>query len=492
MLSDSGYFFAKTYCASCHLFPDPALLDKHTWEKQVLPGMGYRFGIYSGLDRDSLLEKGVAGKMVNAAGIFPAKQVISDEKWAAIKQYYSDHAPEKLNTQTRAVSDSPVLFEPVFPEFKLARPAITALSFDEISETLLLSDCSLENHSTIHIFNKHLKLITTLGLPHPIANMTFRRDTLYILMMGHLIPSDEPAGSLLKAIKDANGNYKGYTQVLKHLKRPVDVAYADLDCDGDEDILVCEYGNHTGGLSLFMKENNKYKKRVLQDGAGPIRVIIQDMNQDSYKDIVLLTAQGDERIDILFNNGKGKFSEKRVLRFPPVYGSVSFSLCDMNGDGFQDIVYVNGDNADLSPSLKPYHGVRVFLNDQFNRFSEFFFFPMHGAYKACVKDFDLDEDLDIAAIAFFPDFENHPEQGFIYLENKSVNNTADFVASTFPGSAKGRWITMEGNDIDNDGDADLILGSFTSMEIPKDSAGLKIGKLRNYSPSFIFLRNTTR
>jgi hypothetical protein len=39
------------------------------------------------------------------------------------------------------------------------------------------------------------------------------------------------------------------------------------------------------------------------------------------------------------------------------------------------------------------------------------------------KDFDHDGGLDIAAISYFPDFKNQPQEAFIYLENKGTNST---------------------------------------------------------------------
>src|SRR3954454_20275531 len=41
-----GEILAKSFCQSCHLFPEPALLDATTWEKGVLPHMGPRLGIF--------------------------------------------------------------------------------------------------------------------------------------------------------------------------------------------------------------------------------------------------------------------------------------------------------------------------------------------------------------------------------------------------------------------------------------------------------------
>ena len=49
-----------------------------------------------------------------------------------------------------------------------------------------------------------------------------------------------------------------------------------------------------------------------------------------------------------------------------------------------------------------------FLNEGNNHFSQKYFFPINGCYKAIAKDFDGDGDLDIASIAFSADFASQP------------------------------------------------------------------------------------
>ena len=68
-----------------------------------------------------------------------------------------------------------------------------------------------------------------------------------------------------------------------------------------------------------------------------------------------------------------------MLRFSPVYGTSWFEMIDYDGDGDDDIVTVNGDNADESYVLKPYHGLRIYLNDGNNHFEEKYFYPFYGA-----------------------------------------------------------------------------------------------------------------
>ncbi|MDB6041222.1 MAG: hypothetical protein JWM99_5063, partial [Verrucomicrobiales bacterium] len=48
----SGRALAKQYCSACHVFPEPELLDKKTWNGQTLRRMRIRMGLSPGeIDR---------------------------------------------------------------------------------------------------------------------------------------------------------------------------------------------------------------------------------------------------------------------------------------------------------------------------------------------------------------------------------------------------------------------------------------------------------
>ena len=91
----------------------------------------------------------------------------------------------------------------------------------------------------------------------------------------------------------------------------------------------------------------------------------------------------------------------------------------------------------------------------------------------------------IASIAFFPDYKNTPEEGFIYWENKGE---LSFEPSSFSDVTAGRWLTMDAGDIDGDGDVDIVLGNAVFF-IGAMPDSLK-KKLDVYSASVLILKNT--
>jgi hypothetical protein len=141
-----------------------------------------------------------------------------------------------------------------------------------------------------------------------------------------------------------------------------------------------------------------------------------------------------------------------------------FSMHDFNGDGKLDILYVNGDNFDYSRVLKPYHGVRILENDGKNNFHERYFFPIYGAARAEVADFDNDGDLDILVTSNFADFERHPERGIVFLENVG---RYQFRPYAFSVAGSNQWNLTATADLKKDGHLDVIVAAMDLGNIAK-------------------------
>jgi len=451
----SGEQLANIYCRSCHLFTKPELLHKKAWAS-VLPSMGHRLGIGTGLH----LYGGMAADEITLLfkhNIFPMEPVISDTAWEKIQQYYLSEAPDE---PLPVVSSPPINiglahFKTTAPQFNSQLPSlITLVKFDSSSARLFIGDA--QNYLTI--IDSGLQRVTKVPVDSPPSFVSQKRNQTYVLTMGIMNPSDNALGKFTRLDGSAKADLRPNNVLLDKLSRPVHATLSDLNQNGKEDILICGFGNLVGKFSWFENlGDQQYKEHVLKDKPGALKSYIKDFDRDGSPDIITLMGQGEEGIFIFYNQGDGVFKEEAVQRFHPLYGSMHFELADFNKDGWPDILYVNGDNGDLTNSLKNYHGIRIFLNDGNNQFQESFFYPLHGATKAIARDFDKDGDLDIAAIAFFPDYINSPLQSFVYLENQGA---LDFEASTFPEASNGRWLVLEAGDIDNDQDTDLILGSF--------------------------------
>lgn len=441
---------ARRNCAACHVFPDALLLDKHTWEKGVLPEMGFRMAIPG----HTIKLTTPVEELPMIFSSIPGKPLVTGEEWQSIKNYFILNAPDSLHIPD-VQTDSLRGFSPA-PFLSLPNAAITLLQSDS---TKFYAGT---RYGGLYITDVQSNKIDYLKLESAPSHLITDDEGLLVLEMGIMDPNDLFKGKLIRITKDDR-----QTVIIDSLQRPSHFEKTDLNDDGHDDIIISAFGNYTGALLLYEGSPDGYIQHKLSASPGTRRTIVLDLNKDNRKDILALHTQGDERVTAYINKGKMQFERKVLLRFPPVYGSSYFELADFNHDGHLDILYTNGDNADYSQVLKPYHGVRIFENDGKNNFREAWFFPMHGASMAMTRDFDKDGDMDIAAVAFFPDFTRHPEQGFIYFENTGGYT---FKAQTTHAALAGRWLLMEIHDHDVDNNPDIILGAlnFKSDVVPPD------------------------
>lgn len=380
----------------------------------------------------------------------PQSPMVSDAEWKAIQHYFEKNAPDSL-----LVDKSPT--PAVLTQFDVTtlplpiegHPTTSMVQFDTAHHTIYLSD----RRARLHQFDEHLKLTATFQMSSPAAQMLFTPDAdPEVVALGIMDPNDQSKGAVVRW----NGKDNVFTPLIDSVQRPVFAERADLNDDGQIDYVVCAFGNFTGSLAIYeAKANGAFTKHVLQNMPGARKVAVRDFDNNGMPDILALMTQGDERLVLFLNQGNFRFRINVLLRFPPTHGSSYFDLADFNNDGKPDILFTNGDNADYSPILKPYHRVAIYLNDGANHFTEYWSYPLQGATQARAIDFDKDGDLDIAAIAFFPNFENSPEQSFVYFE-KTPTGYKPYVT---PLATQGRWITMDVADLDRDHDDDILLGA---------------------------------
>ena len=489
----SGKELAATHCARCHLFVEPSTLPRSSWRDDILPSMGHRLGFYKGDHQpDSLFGRGENERIIRNANVYPESPAMAKEDWTKIVAYYLENAPDTILQPRRSKKIMIGLKNFAYREASYAnRPAMTTMvKILPDHRGIAYSDGKREQ-SVLTFLTPELEKNYDLGFGTTPVDFYEKADTLYLTMAGvGVFPNDLPGGSLQKLSKSGGSeSYNAATQVIGGMQRPVQMIYGDLNNDGLEDIVACEYGDLTGNLVWFEnKGRNRYVKKILRAKSGAITAIIKDVNGDGLQDIVVLMAQGDEGVFLYTNKGNGSFGEKKLLSFSPLNGSLYIELADFNNDGFDDLIYVSGDNADRTPFLKSYHGIYIFQNDGNFNFAQSWFYQLNGAYKAIPRDYDLDGDLDIAAISYFPDYVQSPEESFVYLENKGDLTFQDY---SFPQATNGRWFVMDAGDLDDDGDIDLALGSFVYFEPMGDTMGLGKKWLKD-GPSVVVLENTIR
>ena len=387
--------------------------------------------------------------IVNELKIYPSEPIMSEENWTALKKYILDQAPVEIpvdNTRTKRGKTS-TQFKRIdlFVE-KDKGSSMTAIEFDNNKKELWMGNFKNQ------MFHWARNGKQTTEVESPVVDFHFTDEGVLLTHIGNFLPGNVPKGSL-----SLLGPTKK-TTLLDKLRRPVHSQYIDLNSDGKKEIIVAEYGHDVGGLILFVKKDGAYERRPLLELPGALKFYIEDLNEDGVKDIIAIFGQGDESVWQFIQKENLTFESKRLLRFPPHFGSSDFVFIDFDGDGKKDIITAHGDNADYSYIPKPYHGIRIHLNQK-DDFKESFFYPIYGSTKVVAADFDEDGDIDLAATSSFPEYSRGLQESFVYLETKNAKNF-EFDLQVVLSERPIRSLCLEKADFDGDGDLDLVLGLF--------------------------------
>lgn len=444
-----GEHLVKLHCTKCHALVPANTLTKDVWRMHAMPSMAHYLGISTYGPSFYKAPKDTGG--------------ISIVNWQAIVDYYNKIAPDTLTPAKRPV---PLIND--WAGFTLKKPKsgndisfTTMVTADPATGNIYTSDLMA---NTFTEWNDQLQNVRVTNIPSPAVNVNFTKDAkgadmAILSCIGRIDAVDFASGKIYGANLAANPLTA--TEIAVDMPRPVQTLTVDVDKDGTNELIVLGQGFTKGGVYLFkLGANGKaLKQYTITDRPGAVQAVSQDFNNDGYADLMVLFGTGNEGLALFLNDKKGGFTSRELLSFPPVNGSTSFALTDIDHDGKLDLIYTCGYNFHDSRILKPYHGLYIYKNTGDFNFKQSWFYPINGATKAIAQDFDKDGDIDIATIAFFADMKNNPAEEFIYFEQ---DKPMQFKPHAVPVSKYGRWMSMDVSDVNKDGKPDIILGNYAS------------------------------
>ncbi len=431
----------------------------------------------------------------------PPEPEMSKEDWLIMREYYESNAKSWTDMLIKRPRE-PVIkgFEPVVPNLDLEpNGLIIATKVDPDKKriyvgTSLLDDFVAGGGRMAGVEERDHLIAFDLESGNKLGDTIVESDIVHMSLADNggvraLEHGRFPMGSI------GIGNISDYTfengeiqrRILVGAKHRMVKHIDDVDVDGDglEDIVAVSFGDGIYGdakseLAVYWREPGfdravvestnaepagplpgALKESVISRDGGLIGVSTGDLNNDGLTDVVALVAQAREDVLVFLNNGDRTFSRHLVDEQSPAFGGNVVEVADFDGDGRQDIVVLNGDNVsgnsvdDTVPAPRPYNGVYIFQNNGNMKFTRKNIYPMHGATRAAISDFDDDGDMDIVAVALYVQWNEDLPQGFVYLENKGDFN---FEAQTLPREHFAPYIHVEAADVNGDGKTDIVLG----------------------------------
>jgi hypothetical protein len=240
----------------------------------------------------------------------------------------------------------------------------------------------------------------------------------------------------------------------------LDVEFADLDADGDLDAFVSAGGSFVGGPG-------GQNRLLLNDGTGVFtdatatnlppdsefswELVLGDVDNDG--DLDAFCANFGSQNRLYLNDGSAVFSDVTGTNLPSDSDSSrAADLADVDGDGDLDLAI--GSELDFFTNTG---SAQLLLNDGTGVFVQSTTFPQDTEDNTAVRfvDVDLDGDADLV-------IGNDQDPTFVYA-NDGTGTFTDVTATAIPNNPGIPTLDLIVVDVDNDGDSDLVRASASSF-----------------------------
>lgn len=222
---------------------------------------------------------------------------------------------------------------------------------------------------------------------------------------------------------------------------------ADLDGDGDADVLSAHRGSNTIAWYQNLDGQGAFSgiTPISTSAAGASEAVADDLDGDGYMDVIA-ASEGDNKVAWYANDGSGGFGAETVINSSAA-GAWAVATGDLDGDGDSDALSASlADNTvawyeNLSASFGPEQVLTSTAT---------------SAQSVEAADVDSDGDLDVLFAAFSDD-------EIAWFQN--TDGFGSFAAAQLITSSADGAEDVETGDIDLDGDIDVLSASYNDNKI---------------------------
>lgn len=451
VLSEESTARVRATCSTCHVFPPPDMLPREYWVTAVR-GM-FQIASDRGVPMTVSLDRAMAWYVFQAPEQLPPAPGRVDAGPGAVLWARDDWRPD----------DAPPPAE--------RGPAVTHVQMASLlggsGLDVLVSDVSTNHVYALRPYAPGEAAVLVGAAPQPgrlvVTDLDDdgRRDVV-VAALGQLEPTNDPVGSVLWFRRAGPERFER-SVLADGIGRVADVQAADVDGDGDTDLLVAVFGWMENGQLLWLERSGdsgpvpEFTPHVLDTRPGFTDVRAIDLDADGRLDIVALLAQEFQQVVVYWGAEEG-FRQAIVHRAPnPDWGYTGLEVADLTGDGLPDLIVTNGDNLDLTVA-KPYHGVAMLENLGQGRFAYRHLTAMYGAHKAVAVDLAGSGRTGLVVSAYLPPSVSarapEPAEALVWLERVGPTQLVRRVLK----SEGVHHMTVAAGDATGDGLPDLALG----------------------------------
>lgn len=282
---------------------------------------------------------------------------------------------------------------------------------------------------------------------------------LIVSSMGEVYPNNDRIGTLFILENDGKQHFTPHI-VMEHVARVTDARAGDFNGDGKLDLAVAQFGYDQGEVQWLERTGPwTFVPHQLCNLAGAINVLVADFDGDRTLDIAAVISQQWEEVHLFQNDGRGHFGNTILFGSTnDEFASSNISLCDLNRDGRPDILYSNGDGfgPTTEPGPRPWHGVQWLENLGQGAFKFQRIGDLAGAYGPVAVDVDQDGAMDVVAVSAFNDWSKPDAVSLMWFRNDGRQHFEPHVLAHAPT----HLLALAAGDFDGSGQPALISVAF--------------------------------
>jgi len=330
------------------------------------------YGPYSGEERSSEFWDGTWGSMLDDWGIDVAFFIASE--YCAI---YTDHSEFATMTPLNNTCDSPV-------ETDISATFDSTMNADSFTDTAFIVRASQTGlHTGVITYDEPTRAVTFD------PNLDFAYGEVVTVTLTDEIESTDGdpltpyTWQFTTVVPDGNGTI-WMDSVYATGDTPHDIQTADIDNDGDYDLITADEGGY--GYSVFLNDGGGIfgPPTGYNIGEQVLRLHCGDLDNDGDIDLASANSLSSSTIAVMLNNGDGAFAT--ATTYPVASNARGIAGADIDNDG--DIDLVSANETANSISILPNNG-----DGSFGTASSH---PVGSSPEMiCPADIDNDGDLDL-------------------------------------------------------------------------------------------------
>ena len=284
------------------------------------------------------------------------------------------------------------------------------------------------------------------------------KPDLLVASMGVIMPNNDRIGKVIVLENLGDGHFHNRV-VAENIPRVTDVRAADFNGDGRMDLVVGQFGYVQGEIRWMENLGDwNFRSQILLNKSGTIMTPVADFDRDGKMDFAAVVSQDWEEVHAFRNRGGGNFHDNLLWKSSdPQWNSSGLEVADMNGDGFPDLLYSNGDGFDTAfAGPAPWHGLQWLENQGGTNFVYHRIGDSPGCYSPVAADLNGDGHLDIVTVSAF---NKASDTSSVWLTAWLNDGREQFKPVPLAHSHT-HLITVAAGDLDGNGVPVLVTGGF--------------------------------